>query len=259
MSIAERAEHFYRTALNHLAEGGVPFMVGGAYALREYAGIVRDTKDLDIFCKPDDHPGILGLLISAGYQTEVTYPNWLAKAFHRDHFVDIIFSSGNSVCRVDETWFRHSRRSTMFGVPVQLIPPEEMIWSKAYVQDRGRFDGADIAHILLRQSETLDWHRLLVRAGSDSEVLLAHLINFRFIYPSERDVVPEWVMRELWSRIERQLEDPPLAERICRGPLLTPYDYEVDVKEWGYRDARTLVPEVPTRRRGEHDANRRAR
>ena len=243
MSTAERAERFYRTALNHLAEGGVPFMIGGAYALREYADIVRDTKDLDIFCKPDDHPRILGLLMGAGYQTEVTHPNWLAKAFHHNHCVDIIFSSGNSVCHVDEAWFRHSRRSTMFGVTVQLIPPEEMIWSKAYVQDRGRFDGADIAHILRRQGGTLDWHRLLVRAGSDSEVLFAHLINFRFVYPSERNVVPEWVMRELWFRIECQLESLPPAERICRGPLLTPYDYEIDVTEWGYRDARTPIPE----------------
>ncbi len=245
MSIAERAERFYRTALNHLAEGGVPFMIGGAYALRAYTGIIRDTKDLDIFCKPEDHQRILGLLVNAGYQTEVTYPNWLAKAFHRDHFVDIIFSSGNSVCRVDETWFRHSRPTTMFGVPVLLIPPEEMIWSKSYVQDRGRFDGADIAHILLRQGGTLDWHRLLVRAGPDAEVMLGHLVNFRFVYPSERDVVPTWVMRELWSRIERQIADPPPTERICRGPLLSPYDYEIDVTEWGYQDARTLVPTSP--------------
>jgi Nucleotidyl transferase of unknown function (DUF2204) len=245
VSTGERAELFYRTALNHLAEGGVPFMVGGSYALREYAGVVRDTKDLDIFCKPDDHPRILNLLISAGYQTEVTYPNWLAKAFHHDHTVDIIFSSGNSVCRVDDTWFRHARPSTVFGVTVQLIPPEEMIWSKVYVQDRGRFDGADIAHIILKQSGTLDWHRLLVRAGSDSEVLFAQLINFRFVYPSERDAVPEWVMRELWSRIERQFDDPPPADRVCRGPLFTPYDYEIDVMEWGYQDARTLAAEAP--------------
>lgn len=245
MSIAGRAERFYRTALNHLAEGGVPFMIGGSHALREYTGIVRDTKDFDIFCKPEDHPRVLELLINAGYQTEVTYPNWLAKAFHRDHFVDIIFSSGNSVCRVDETWFRHSRPSTMFGVPVQLIPPEEMIWSKGYVQDRGRFDGADIAHILLKQGETLDWHRLLVRIGPDAEVLFGHLVTFRFVYPSERDVVPEWIMRELWSRIERQIAEPPPTERICRGTLLSPYDYEIDVTQWGYQDARTVVPAFP--------------
>lgn len=245
MSTGERAEHFYRTALNHLAEGGVPFMVGGAYALREYAGVVRDTKDLDIFCKPEDHPRILNLLTDAGYQTEVTYPNWLAKAFHHDQTVDIIFSSGNSICRVDDTWFRHARPSTVFGVPVQLIPPEEMIWSKSYVQDRGRFDGSDIAHIIVKQARTLDWHRLLVRAGSDSEVLFAHLINFRIVYPSERYTVPEWVMRELWFRIERQFAGPPPAGHVCRGTLFSLYDYEVDVMEWGYQDARILTAEPP--------------
>ena len=245
MSIVNRAEPFYRNALNHLADGSVPFMIGGAYALRAYTGVVRETKDLDVFCKPEDHPRIVALLTSAGYQTEVTYPHWLAKAFHRDHTVDIIFSSGNSVCRVDDVWVRHSHPTTMLGVPVRLIPPEEMIWSKLYVQDRGRFDGADIAHLLLKRGETLDWHRLLMRVDADAEALFAHLINFRFVYPSERGLVPEWVMRELWSRIDKQLETPPPPERICRGTLLTPYDYEIDVTKWGYRDARTPIPAFP--------------
>jgi len=77
---------------------------GGAYALRQYAGIVRDTKDLDVFCLPVDHPRILAVLAAAGYETQVAHPIWLAKAFCGDDFVDIIFSSGNSVCTVDDVW-----------------------------------------------------------------------------------------------------------------------------------------------------------
>ena len=32
------------------------------------------------------------------------------------------------------------------------------------------------------------------------EVLLGHLMMFRFAYPCERDAVPDWVMAELLSR-----------------------------------------------------------
>src|SRR5262249_26066420 len=148
-------------------------------------------------------------------------------------------------CRVDETWFRHARPSTLFGVPVRLIPPEEMIWSKAYVQDRGRFDGADIAHIILKQSATLDWHRLLVRAGSASEALFAQLINFRFALRSVRGGAAERVLRDLGPGIDAHFAAPQPAERIGRGPLFPPYDYDTDVRGWGYRDARTLVAEPP--------------
>src|SRR5437762_2369474 len=41
-------QHFYRQAVRLLNEGGVPFLVGGAYALAHYTGIVRHTKDFDV-------------------------------------------------------------------------------------------------------------------------------------------------------------------------------------------------------------------
>ena len=33
------------------------------------------------------------------------------------------------------------------------------------------------------------------------EVLLMHLLNFRWIYPTERDNVPRWLMDELLERL----------------------------------------------------------
>src|SRR5258708_25489995 len=45
---------FYRDALHVLGESGVPFLVGGAYALQCYTGIQRHTKDFDVFVRPAD-------------------------------------------------------------------------------------------------------------------------------------------------------------------------------------------------------------
>jgi hypothetical protein len=232
------AEDFYRRALIGLVRSGVPFMVGGAYALREYGGIFRDTKDLDVFCRRGDFPRLLRALAVGGYATEISDPTWIAKAFHGDYFVDIIFGSGNARCTIDDLWFRHARRVTLFGASVMLIPPEEMIWTKVYVQDRFRFDGADIVHTIRKQGRHLDWRRLLTRMDRDWELLLTHLITFRFVYPAERDTVPGWVLHDLCTRLQRQLAEPAPRGRKCRGPLLSPHDYQVDIMEWGYLDAR---------------------
>jgi hypothetical protein len=233
-----RAEDFYLTALARLFRSGAPFLIGGAYALREYGGIVRDTKDLDVFCRPVDYPRILHALAGPGSSTEITDPSWIAKVLCGDHCIDVIFGSRNNLCAVDDLWFRHARRMILFDSPVLLIPPEEMIWTKVYVQDRLRFDGADIAHVIRKQGRTLDWARLLARMGEDWELFLAHLVNFRFTYPSERDTVPEWLLRELCSRLQRQLAEPAPDEHVCLGPLLSPHDYQIAVTGWGYGDAR---------------------
>jgi hypothetical protein len=230
-----RAERFYVGVLQRIVASGVPFLVGGAYAMREYAGICRDTKDLDVFCLPGDYQRLLRGLAEAGYETSITNAEWLAKARCGEHFIDIIFASANAVCQVDGTWFEHARDYELFGCKVRLIPAEEQIWTKAYVQERDRFDGADVLHIIRKQGPSLDWKRLLSRMDGHWEILLSHLLAFRFVYPSERNAVPDWLMAELLDRAAQQLALPTPEDRICRGPLLSRTQYNVDIEEWGYR------------------------
>ncbi|MBX6312677.1 MAG: hypothetical protein IRY99_07145 [Isosphaeraceae bacterium] len=240
---AESRNYYVRT-LTLLNESGIPFLVGGAYALAVHAGIVRHTKDLDVFVKPVDRDRLLATLACAGYRTDVTFPHWLAKAYCGAHFIDVIYCSGNGISVVDEDWFVHALPTEVFGVPVQLCPIEETIWSKAFVMERERFDGADVAHLLRARGEALDWHRLLRRFGPHWRVLLAHLVLFGFIYPAERGKIPVWVLRELSERLRAETEQPAPAERICRGPLLSREQYLVDLESGGYKDAR-LQPQGP--------------
>ncbi|HLW48976.1 MAG TPA: hypothetical protein VKW09_14580 [bacterium] len=246
------AERFYAEALRGLVHSRLPFMIGGAYALRVYAGIIRHTKDLDVFCARRDRGRIVRLLSRFGDRVERHDPTWIIKVFRGDLFIDVIFGSGNGICHVDQRWFKHARPARLLGSRVRLIPPEEMIWSKAFVQDRYRFDGADIAHILRREGRGLDWRRLLDRMRPEWEVLLAHLMNVRFIYPGERDIVPDWVLHELLARLEQDqslaVRDRPPRAPVCRGTLLTPHDYVEDVTAWGYADARADIARRARRR-----------
>src|ERR1700684_3318849 len=101
---------FYLKALDVLEATGLPFAVGGAYALAFYAGIVRHTKDLDIFVKRSEAPLAIDAFERAGYVTAWTHPHWIAKAFSPDgeDFIDIIYGSGNGLTAVDDEWLANS-------------------------------------------------------------------------------------------------------------------------------------------------------
>ena len=245
MSVAETAldpvsRAFYRRVMHHLEAHGVPFLVGGAYAFERYTGIGRHTKDFDIFVHPRDVERALALLAADGCASEMSFPHWLPKATCGDDVVDLIFSSGNGVALVDDLWFHHGVAETVLDVAVKLIPPEEMIWSKSFVMERERYDGADVAHVLRACADTLDWPRLLARFDGHWRVLFQHLVMFGFIYPSERARVPAAVMRELMGRLDRELTRSS-SDRPCRGTLVSRAQYLVDVDRWGYTDPR-LAP-----------------
>lgn len=218
-----------------LYESGARFMLGGAFALFHYTGIYRDTKDLDVFCAPGEYPKILKYFADKGYRTELTDVRWLAKVFKGEYFIDIIFASVNNIFRVDESWYAHSVNAEFVGVNVQLLSPEELIWCKIYVQNRERFDGADVNHIILRH-KNLDWKRLLDRLEHHWHLLLAQLVIFQFVYPADfQEIIPKWLFDELIKRANEQYELPSSVERVCRGPIIDQTQYQTDVKEWDYK------------------------
>jgi hypothetical protein len=229
---------FYEHSIHTLIESGIPFLIGGAYAFGCYTGIRRDTKDLDVFVYPRDANDILDVLSRAGYKTELTDEIWLGKTFHAENLVDVIFSSANGIAMVDEGWFRNSCEAMLLDIQIGLIPPEEMIWSKAFVMTRDRYDGADIMHIIRGLGDELNWSRLVERFGANWRILYNYLILFGFIYPSDRGMIPRWVMDDLAKRLEQEVNSPPPNERICRGTLLSTTQYTVDIEEWDYCDPR---------------------
>jgi hypothetical protein len=231
---------FYRDTLLALGAAQIPFLVGGAYALAHYVGITRQTKDLDIFVYPDDAAHALAVLAAAGYDTELTFPHWLGKACCGAECIDVIFSSGNGIATVDAEWFGHASPGNILGVPVRLCPPEEMLWSKAYVMERERYDGADVLHLLRACSAQLDWQRLLRRFAEHWPLLLSYLILFGFVYPAEHANIPAWVTQELLGRWQRGRHNPSDTPQLCQGTLLSRAQYQADIERWGYDDARLM-------------------
>ena len=235
-------DQFYRRSLELLQEAQVPFLLGGAYAFCVYTGIARHTKDFDLFVREKDFDAALKVFAEAGYRTEKTFPHWLGKAFHEDESIDIIFRAGNGLCPVEDLWFERAPEAELFGLRTQLSPPEEMIWMKAYIMERERYDGADVAHLILHCAEQIDWEHLVRRFGPDWRVLLSHLLLFGFIFPSEKERIPQEVLRELLGRVGRDETEPEGETPICRGTFLSRAQFLVDVREGPFEDARLVDP-----------------
>ena len=230
------ADAFYAESLKLLCESGLPFLVGGTFAVSAHTGLSRPVKDLDVFCKAGDYPRILTYFRDHGYEAEVEDERWIAKVRKGEFFVDVIFNSTTSIAPVTDQWFAHASTAELYGMEIPVIAPTELIWSKAFIQDRYRYDGADVAHVILKQCEAIDWRRLLSYMDQYWEVLLVHVLNFRFIYPTERQRIPSWLMDELLARLHDHAALPVPHAKVCRGRLSSRTDYAVDVTQWGFAD-----------------------
>jgi hypothetical protein len=171
-----------------------------------------------------------------GYKTDLYDIRWLAKVYKGDYFIDIIFDTVNNICRVDDSWLDHATPARFVGVDVHLLSPEELVWCKLYVNNRERFDGADVNHIWLKTGKNFDWKRLLFRMDPHWHILLAHILMFQFCYPTDfHGIVPKWLFDELIHRANEQYDLPPTWEKVCRGPMIDQTQYEIDIKEWNYK------------------------
>jgi hypothetical protein len=233
----------FASALKALNEADVPYMVGGAFAKHAYTRVWRNTKDLDLFLKPEDLKTALDVLTNVGFETEIEFQHWLAKARQEPYFIDLIFGTGHGQLQIDDGWLEHSQPIKIAGVETRLIPIEELIASKAYVAERYRFDGADILHLIQSAKGQLDWQRILVQLGDNRDLLLWHLILFDFVHPGHADYLPQELMGQLFEQMRQRWSEPERSKAF-RGTLLDPFSFLVDIEDRGYEDRRDLAPLV---------------
>jgi hypothetical protein len=231
----KKAEDFYNRVIALLLGHNMPFMVGGTYAFSAYTGIERPTKDIDIKCAFEDYPTILKTFSDAGFKTEISEEQWIAKVHEPDHcfFTDVIFAEKNGLAEIDRGWMRRARDGTILGHKVKLEPIEDMISSKAFIQQKERFDGADVINLIYKYSDTIDWKFLANKIEPHWEILFAHLVNFIFVYPSEKKAIPKWLLENYLNRATKEFLTPTTKTKLTRG-LLISSQYQPAVTQWGF-------------------------
>ena len=231
------AEAFYSEVLRLMAKSEIPFLLSGTYALAIYTGIDRPTKDVDVFAKAGDALKMLAYFKEHEFDVEIVDERWLARITRGKLFVDIIYNMPTVTTHVTHEWFDGAPTAKLFGADVKLVPPTQLIWSKIFVQDHHRYDGADVAHMILKRHKEVNWEQLLSHMELYWEVLLMALLNFRFVYPCERNLIPKWLMDELLERLKDQTDVKGPGKKVCRGRIFSPRDYSIDVEKWGFSEA----------------------
>jgi hypothetical protein len=234
---------FFSRGLRALNDAAIPYLVAGAFAKHAYTGVWRNTKDLDIFLKPEELKRALDTLAGLGLRTSIEFHHWLAKAHQEPYVIDLIFGSGHGQLRIDDSWFENSRPGRIAGAPTRLIPIEELVVSKMYVSERYRADTADVLHLIHGAQGQINWQRILDLLGDSRDLLLPYLLLFAYVYPGHADYLPVELVDQLYREARRKIERPDGASRF-RGTLLDPFSYIVDVEDWGYDDPRRLEPLV---------------
>jgi hypothetical protein len=118
-----------------------------------------------------------------------------------------------------------------------------MIWSKAFVMERERYDGHDVMHLIRAGRGRIDWDRLVQRFGDNWRLLLSYLVLYGYVYPGARDAILADVIEALVERLRKEPRTSGDA-RLCRGTLLSRSQYLHDIEDLGLRDAR-LAPFGP--------------
>lgn len=235
--IPEGERQVYQRALNAMNEAGIRYVISGLYALYEYTGIYRKTKDLDVFVQPGHVVEAARVLKSIGFKVYLEQAHWIAKAMKGDVQTDLIFGMGNGMAFIDALWYERSRPSILAATPVRIAPPEDLIWHRLFVSERHRSDMADVLHMFMCRGAELDWEHLLRRVGNDWRLLLAQIHLFDFVYPGHRGHVPQWVRKRLYQQAVDAIDDVGDAN-LCCGTMISRFSYAIDVNEWGFRDPR---------------------
>lgn len=228
-------ESCYRDAMLALLDAGVPFAVGGAFAIHRHTGIWRTTKDLDFFVPPRYVPAALRRLREADFQTEIEDPIWLAKARRGQHFIDLITGLGNGSLLVEQDWIDRGLPEQVIGVECRVLAPEECLATKAFVAFRERFDGADVVHLIRACGSRLDWNRVLKLMGPHWQLLYWSLVLYAYVYPARTAAVPLTVWGQLGAAFQQTVREPDRTAPF-RGSLVDPRMFAIDVNEWGERD-----------------------
>lgn len=228
----------YRDALRALNAAGVPCIVSGLYAIYEYTGIYRQTKDLDLLFQPTWVVRAAEVLREVGFRTLLEEPHWLAKATRDGVLIDLVFGMANGLHLIDAAWFRHSRAGILAGHQVRVAPPEELILHRLFISERHRSDMADIAHLLMARGDQIDWQRLLDRVGGHWRLLLGQICFYDYAYPGRRGRIPDWVRTELNERAFEEVGTESSDPDLCQGTLVSRFSFAIDVNEWGFRDFR---------------------
>ncbi len=216
----------YRDAITAVRTTGLPFMLGGGFALAAYTGRWRNTKDIDFYVLPDQRPKFIDAITKVGfsdYYDQFPYDRgWIYRGFRDGTIVDLIWAMANRRSQAEPSWFEHGTCLDVRKEPLKVIAAEELLWCKMFVLQRDHSDWPDVLNLLYAVGPNLNWQRVLENVGDELPLLRALLTIFAWLCPIRAAQLP--------ASLKRRLNLAPTArvsvhEEDCRIRLLDSRDW----------------------------------
>ncbi len=222
---ASQERDLYIEALDALCDSGVPFMVGGAFAVHHYTGWWRNTHDIDVYVVQDDVKAAAEALHCVGFvdigEQAFGDREWIYHSGRNELVFDVIWRFANLANYITPDWFERASIGEFMGLRLRFLPLEELIWIKVFVINRHRCDWPDVMRLIQAQCQKLDWPRLLDLIG-EHWLLLAGLIDvFDWQHPDQMDCIPDSVRDEVAARRQDYRINHPTD--VSREHLLDPW------------------------------------
>jgi predicted nucleotidyltransferase len=189
-----------REATSILDREGLAHVVFGSLATVTMARHreLGPEEDIDLLVRPPDAARAAEGMAAAGYVVEDTDPSWIRKAKRLGVTVDLIHRAGREV-HLDAEMLERAVQMSVLGVPVRLMPAEDLAVIKAVLHDETR-PGDWFDALALVGRPTLDWEYLLRRArGHGAQRILSLLLYAR----ADGTGVPDRVLAELLDTVPR--------------------------------------------------------
>jgi hypothetical protein len=151
-------ESALRTALKHsaaaLKRDGVPFALGGSYALWAYGG-PEPEHDVDLVVPENSVPAAKDSLAAAGLEVEQPPEDWLFKAHVEGELVDVLFRL--SGVEVNQDMIESATEMELLGLRIPVLPPTPIMIAKLRSLSEHYCDFGALLPVFRAVREQLDW------------------------------------------------------------------------------------------------------
>ncbi len=216
----------FRQAINALNVAGVPYVIGGAFAVYHYGGLWRNTNDLDVYVEREKVSEAALVLMREGFldcgEMAAGDRDWIYHTKKEEVIVDVIWHSPTGLPVFGPGQYERAPHGEFLGLPTRFLPADDLVLAKIFTMNLHRCDWPDVLRIVRSCPEQFDWQYLVDCMGEHWPVLLSFIILFDWLYPSDVCCIPVWMREELLARKTASVLPP---EGPSREVMLDPWIY----------------------------------
>jgi hypothetical protein len=175
-----------KRAAARLQGAGVPFALGGSYALWVH-GAPEPEHDVDLVIAEGDREQALAALADGGFDVGEPPEDWLFKAYRKDVCVDVLHRLNGTPVALD--LIAVAPVHDVLGVKIPVLSPSLIITVKLCALDEHNCDFSRLLPLVRALREQLDWTQI----GADTahnDFAVAFLVLLERLAISPRRTAP---------------------------------------------------------------------